>query len=455
MPQIPGYRVLRFLGEGATGKVYLARRTSDQALVAIKRIKLDAFDPTLKREIYLMQSIGSHPNVIRLHETREIGDRLYIIMEYASNGEFFDFIGAGLRQDIALIYFRQICEGLQFIHKKHIAHRDIKLENVLIDSNYNAKLCDFGFSRFFTPGQLMRTICGSPPWVAPEILLNSGYDGTSADAWSLGVLLFAMLSAALPVCERAMDGDPYYDHLRARSFLYEPWTTIFAQPEYAHACDLVKRMLDPEPSTRITLDGIMAHPWYLGGGIVAPIPREITSYMAMQKQAGGGPTEAAGASTLLGEDAEEPFRGGLEGGARVQDDDAVFRGGEDLASPVLRGSNLAGLPVYEDVTEGATLPATTILFPAEQQSGTAALMMRLQTTLQALGFSVSPNHERHVIKAKKTMRPGAECGIRTELFRTREGRAVATVTRQLGDKMAFLGLWREFSEAMNRPQLVH
>ncbi|KAJ4460276.1 putative MAP/microtubule affinity-regulating kinase 3 [Paratrimastix pyriformis] len=439
MPQIPGYQILKFLGEGATGKVYLAKRKSDGAQVAIKRIHIDAFDPTLKREIYLMQQLGKHENVIQLYDTKEIEDRLYIIMEYAAYGEFFDFVGAGMEQTMARYYFAQVCEGMKHIHSKGVCHRDLKLENILIDGNYQAKLADFGFSRLFTPGQMMRTVCGSPPWVAPEILLDVGYEGNTADIWSLGVLLFAMLSASLPVCERAQDGDPYYDNLKAKLYQYEPWTTLFAQPEYTEAADLIKRMLEADPLRRITLEEIMHHPWYLGSGQV-PLQADIKAYMAAQRAA-AVPAEAPAL-------ADEPvFRGHDEkaaAAAAAEDEAGQYRGSGDVAH-----ISCDTLPIYEDATEGLPLPPQTLLFPHEDAPTVGAIMQRLERALRGLGLAVERDQdpEAHALEVARTVRPGVESGMRIDLYRNAAGVPLATAARK-GEKTGFLQMWGDFVEAL-------
>lgn len=281
-------RVDQLIGGGAFGKVY--RGVDEQSqVVAIKMIKksrLNITDPSKAEETVTeavaMAKINEHDNVIKVHNL--FGDRKawYIIMEYAENGEFFDFIQQGLRPEVALHYFRQLISAINFMHLRNICHRDLKLENILLDTNYNLKLCDFGLAKEIFVGNqpnILTTMCGSPAYVAPEVLSGQGYEGQKADIWSCGVILFAMITSCLPTEDSAIDGDPLYERIKARVFDYPPWGTTIT----GHLADLLQRIFDPNPETRITIPQIMAHPWYQGSTIEPFRGPQLISYMLEQK----------------------------------------------------------------------------------------------------------------------------------------------------------------------------
>ncbi|KAJ4460434.1 putative CAMK family protein kinase [Paratrimastix pyriformis] len=283
MPRLSGYRILRFVAEGLTGKVFLAERKADGLVVAIKRLKLDSFDDSLRNEVQIMHQLGAHPNTIQLYDTIESNQRLYIVMEYADHGELFSYLAGGLRQDLAAALFRQIVEGLFHLHKKGIAHRDLKPENILLSgASFQVKITDFGFSTD-SPGA-RRSIRGSPLYAAPEIFLSSGYDARKADLWSLGIILTLMLTGT-PVLETATPDDPFFQKICARQLTYEPWTTVLARPEYQSARDLCLKLLVADPSARLTIDEVRRHPWVEGAPLDTPLsPDPLAAYMREQLQ---------------------------------------------------------------------------------------------------------------------------------------------------------------------------
>jgi BR serine/threonine kinase len=199
-PSIGPFTLIRTLGCGSTGKVKLAINNETRQEVAIKIIPKSAFDskPDLRtkiqREIALMRLVD-HPHLLRLVEVLESPRHIYIVVEYASRGELFDFLVAHrcLQEEIALRFFRQIIYGVEYLHSLGICHRDLKPENILLDEQLNIKIADFGFARF-VKSNLADTACGSPHYAAPEIVKGGGYDGKAADVWSCGVVLFALLA---------------------------------------------------------------------------------------------------------------------------------------------------------------------------------------------------------------------------------------------------------------------
>ncbi|XP_062323447.1 MAP/microtubule affinity-regulating kinase 3-like isoform X2 [Osmerus eperlanus] len=202
-PHIGNYRLLKTIGKGNFAKVKLARHILTGREVAIKIIDKTQLNPTslqkLFREVRIMK-ILNHPNIVKLFEVIETEKTLYLVMEYASGGEVFDYLVAHgrMKEKEARAKFRQIVSAVQYCHQKHIVHRDLKAENLLLDADMNIKIADFGFSNEFTMGNKLDTFCGSPPYAAPELFQGKKYDGPEVDVWSLGVILYTLVSGSLP-----------------------------------------------------------------------------------------------------------------------------------------------------------------------------------------------------------------------------------------------------------------
>ncbi|XP_067336591.1 MAP/microtubule affinity-regulating kinase 3a isoform X21 [Channa argus] len=202
-PHIGNYRLLKTIGKGNFAKVKLARHILTGREVAIKIIDKTQLNPNslqkLFREVRIMK-ILNHPNIVKLFEVIETERTLYLVMEYASGGEVFDYLVAHgrMKEKEARAKFRQIVSAVQYCHQKHIVHRDLKAENLLLDADMNIKIADFGFSNEFTLGNKLDTFCGSPPYAAPELFQGKKYDGPEVDVWSLGVILYTLVSGSLP-----------------------------------------------------------------------------------------------------------------------------------------------------------------------------------------------------------------------------------------------------------------
>ncbi|XP_032085143.1 serine/threonine-protein kinase SIK3 isoform X2 [Thamnophis elegans] len=195
-----------------------------------------------------------HPHIIRLYQVMETERMIYLVTEYASGGEIFDHLVAHGRmaEKEARKKFKQIVAAVHFCHCHHIVHRDLKAENLLLDANLNIKIADFGFSNIFTPGQLLKTWCGSPPYAAPELFEGKEYDGPKVDIWSLGVVLYVLVCGALP-----FDGSTL-QNLRARVLSGKFRIPFFMSTECEH---LIRHMLVLEPSRRLSMEQICKHKW--------------------------------------------------------------------------------------------------------------------------------------------------------------------------------------------------
>ncbi|WFD36920.1 hypothetical protein MCUN1_003812 [Malassezia cuniculi] len=267
------YLLLQTLGEGEFGKVKLGVHRAWGEEVAIKLIKRDKVAAAeiheenkmskVEREIKVLKNVR-HPNIVYLYEVIESERYIGMVLEYGSGGELFDYILAHkcLRERDACRLFAQLVSGVSYLHRKNIIHRDLKLENLLLDRNSNVIITDFGFANDFSArgNDLMATSCGSPCYAAPELVVQDGlYVGAAVDVWSCGVILYAMLAGYLP-----FDDDPANPDGDNINLLYKYiMSTPLTFPDYigAEPRSLLSRMLVPDPTKRATLEEVMAHPW--------------------------------------------------------------------------------------------------------------------------------------------------------------------------------------------------
>ncbi|KAF6334259.1 SIK family kinase 3 [Rhinolophus ferrumequinum] len=251
------YEIDRTIGKGNFAVVKRATHLVTKAKVAIKIIdKTQLDEENLKkifREVQIMKML-CHPHIIRLYQVMETERMIYLVTEYASGGEIFDHLVAHGRmaEKEARRKFKQIVAAVFFCHCRNIVHRDLKAENLLLDANLNIKIADFGFSNLFTPGQLLKTWCGSPPYAAPELFEGKEYDGPKVDIWSLGVVLYVLVCGALP-----FDGSTL-QNLRARVLSGKFRIPFFMSTECEH---LIRHMLVLDPNKRLSMEQICKHKW--------------------------------------------------------------------------------------------------------------------------------------------------------------------------------------------------
>lgn len=258
------YEVGRLLGQGTFAKVYYARSIRNNQSVAIKVIDKEkvmrvGLIDQIKREISVMR-IVKHPNIVQLYEVMATKTKIYFIMEYAKGGELFNKVAKGrLKEDVARKYFQQLINAIDFCHSRGVYHRDIKPENLLLDENENLKISDFGLSAFADCKRqdgLLHTTCGTPAYVAPEVINRKGYDGEKADIWSCGVVLFVLLAGYLPFHDTNLM--EMYRKIGKAEFKCPSWFP----PEVRK---LLTRMLDPSSSTRISISKIKESSWFKKG----------------------------------------------------------------------------------------------------------------------------------------------------------------------------------------------
>uniref|UniRef100_A0A804R3Q9 non-specific serine/threonine protein kinase n=1 Tax=Zea mays TaxID=4577 RepID=A0A804R3Q9_MAIZE len=241
------YEVGRTIGRGTFAKVKFAVDADTGAAFAIKVLDKETIFThrmlhQIKREISIMK-IVRHPNIVRLNEVLAGRTKIYIVLELVTGGELFDRIvrHGKLRENEARKYFQQLIDAIDYCHSKGVYHRDLKPQNLLLDSRGNLKLSDFGLSTLSQNGVgLVHTTCGTPNYVAPEVLSSNGYDGSAADIWSCGVILYVLMAGYLPFEEN--DLPHLYEKITAAQYSCPYWFSPGAK-------SLIQRILDPNPRT--------------------------------------------------------------------------------------------------------------------------------------------------------------------------------------------------------------
>lgn len=258
------YEMGRLLGQGTFAKVYYAKDLVTSESVAIKVIKKDqvrkeGLMEQITREISVMRLVR-HPNVVELKEVMATKRKIFFVMEYVTGGELFAKVLKGkLKEDVARKYFQQLISAVDFCHSRGVSHRDLKPENLLLDENGDLKVSDFGLSALpeqLTNDGLLHTQCGTPAYVAPEVLRRKGYDGAKADIWSCGVILYVLLAGFLPFQDENLMR--MYKKIFKAEYEFPPWFS-------ADARRLISKILMVDPSRRITIPAIMRLPWFLKG----------------------------------------------------------------------------------------------------------------------------------------------------------------------------------------------
>jgi serine/threonine protein kinase len=256
--KIEKYRFLGTLGHGSFSKVKLAQDLSTGMKYAIKMVDLKAtraekLENQLHREIQVMSSLV-HPGLIQLHEVIRDSTHLFLVLEFASGGELFAKLteDAVFAEPVARSYFQQLIDALSYMHSCGAVHRDLKPENLLLGAAGRLKIADFGMSVFVGEDQL-RTKCGTPSYVAPEVFSGQSYTGEPVDVWSAGVILYEMLTGEVPFVAPSIN-----QLLR----MIQRADVRYPEAMPRGAVDLLSQIFVADPGKRITMDGIQHHPWF-------------------------------------------------------------------------------------------------------------------------------------------------------------------------------------------------
>ncbi|KAJ8755287.1 hypothetical protein K2173_019085 [Erythroxylum novogranatense] len=255
------YEMGRLLGQGTFAKVYKGKNMATQEQVAIKVIHKDLVKKQglmdqIKREISVMHLV-KHPNIVELKEVLATKSKVFFVMEYVRGGELFAKVEKGkLKEDVGRKYFQQLISAVDYCHSRGVSHRDLKPENLLLDDKEDLKVSDFGFSALpehhWNDG-LLHTQCGTPAYVAPEVLRKKGYDGAKADIWSCGVILFVLLAGYLPFKNSNLM--KMYVKILKAEYEFPPWFSKGAK-------ELISKLLVVDPRKRITIPEIKKTSWF-------------------------------------------------------------------------------------------------------------------------------------------------------------------------------------------------
>uniref|UniRef100_A0A0D9XNC1 non-specific serine/threonine protein kinase n=1 Tax=Leersia perrieri TaxID=77586 RepID=A0A0D9XNC1_9ORYZ len=259
------YELGRLLGKGTFGKVHYARNLESNQSVAIKMMDKQqalkvGLSEQIRREITTMRLVA-HKNIVQLHEVMATRNKIYFVMEYVKGGELFEKVEkrGKLTEGVAHKYFQQLISAVDYCHSRGVYHRDLKLENLLLDENENLKVSDFGLSALSESRRqdgLLHTTCGTPAYVAPEVISKIGYDGAKSDIWSCGVILFVLVAGYLPF--QGPNLMEMYRKIQHSEFRCPSWISRKLQK-------LLYKIMDPNPNTRISIQKIKESTWFRKG----------------------------------------------------------------------------------------------------------------------------------------------------------------------------------------------
>jgi serine/threonine protein kinase len=270
------YEYVKTLGGGGSSIVILVRHVLSTQLFACKVVSRqyladDSLFDRFEQEVRILPFL-KHPNVVCFEEVVFTAELIFLIMEYCCNGDLFSQIASEgmFPEGRARVLFHQIAEAVRFIHGKDIAHRDLKPDNVLLDDNFNPKVADFGLCSLSKSNKLLKTPCGSPLYAPPEIIQNQSYDGKAADIWSLGILLYTMVTGTLP----------WTTDNRIQLFQQIKRADIDIPPYFSPALqDLLANMLHRDPTRRFSIAEVLESPWFPAAPVRAGFERSASDQL--------------------------------------------------------------------------------------------------------------------------------------------------------------------------------
>lgn len=414
------YELGRVLGEGNFAKVKFAKDTLTGQHVAIKildkdKIFKDKMVEQIKREISIMKLV-KHPNVVQLIEVMASKTKVYFVLEYVTGGELFNKIKrqGKMKEDDARNYFQQLINALDYCHSRGVYHRDLKPENLLLDSHGNLKISDFGLSAL--PQQcredgLLHTTCGTPNYVAPEVIVDKGYDGAKADLWSCGVVLYVLMAGYLPFDDKNLMN--LYKKIYKGEFQWPAWFSNGAKR-------LISRILTPNPKHRITFPQIMEDPWF---------------------KKGFRPEKAVKVHVSL-DDVDAVFSPSCEGLVTEQKDVKISKPTLLNAFELIsfnKGLNLSGL--FENKQEPERESRFTSTYPASE------IISKMEESAKPLGFNVHKRDYKMKLEGAETGRKGP-LAIATEVFEVAPSLFMVEMRKDYGDTLEYHKFCDNFSTAL-------
>lgn len=413
----------RVLGQGNFAKVYHGRNLATNENVAIKvikkeKLKKDRLVKQIKREVSVMRLVR-HPHIVELKEVMATKGKIFLVMEYVKGGELFTKVNKGkLNEDDARKYFQQLISAVDFCHSRGVTHRDLKPENLLLDENEDLKVSDFGLSAL--PEQrrddgMLVTPCGTPAYVAPEVLKKKGYDGSKADIWSCGVILYALLSGYLP-----FQGENVMRIYR-KAFKAEYEFPEWISPQ---AKNLISNLLVADPEKRYSIPEIMSDPWFQYG-FMRPLA------FSMKESAVG---EDSTIDDFGGEEEEVP-----ELVAAMGKPARPFYNAFEIISSLSHGFDLRSL--FE------TRKRSPSMFISKFSA--SAVVAKLEGMAKKLNFRVTGKKEFTVrMQGMKEGRKG-KLAMTMEVFEVAPEVAVVEFSKSAGDTLEYV----KFCEEQVRPSL--
>ncbi|KAI5065327.1 hypothetical protein GOP47_0020022 [Adiantum capillus-veneris] len=414
------YEVGRVLGEGTFAKVRLAKNLETGQQVAIKvfdkhKILKDQLTQQIKREISTMKLI-KHPNVVQLYEILASKTKVYIVLEYVTGGELFNKIAykGRLKEDEARKYVQQLINAVDYCHSRGVYHRDLKPENLLVDGNGNLKISDFGLSalpQHLREDGLLHTTCGTPNYVAPEVIVHKGYDGAKADVWSCGIILFVLLGGYLPFDDSNLLS--LYKKIHKAELRFPLCFSSGARK-------LISMMLNPDPQLRITIPEILEDSWF---------------------KANYRPPKFAEIMDIDVEDVAAVFSGSLD--CLVTEDEQrpgrpAFFNAFKLIS-LSKGLNLSGL--FEKKEDKQHELHFTSTHPAPE------IISKIEEVAKPLGFNVWRQNYKMRLHGLKAGRKG-HLSIASEIFEVAPSLFVVELRKAAGDTLEYHNFYENFTKGI-------
>lgn len=414
------YELGRLLGQGSFAKVYHARNIKTSQSVAIKVIekekvfKVGLIDQ-IKREISAMRLV-KHPNIVQLFEVMASKSKIFFVLEYVKGEELFNKITKGrLKEEVARKCFQQLISAVYFCHSRGVYHRDLKPENLLLDENGDLKVSDFGLSALSESKRqdgLLHTACGTPAYVAPEVITRKGYDGARSDIWSCGVILFVLMAGYLPFHDPNLM--EMYRKIGNAEFKCPSWFPSDVRR-------LITRILDPNPQTRVSIEKIKENSWF----------KKVFDVNQMNKE--------KEAKELVPQDVNAAFSSSQINA--IEDKKVLEK--QEIVRPInlnafdiislSAGFDLSGLFDEADFKREARFtsikPASTIISTLEE------VAKRLRLKIKKEGGVLSMEGSKEGLKGVLT--------INAEVFELTPSLHLVEISKNNGDKYEFNKLWKQ------------